>query len=123
MSAGAFQIAKYVANDGKTFAIRIQPETLALSLGGTANADGVGSVDDGLPSATVSGSKRAIGVHARRVSFKFTAAPASGGYLVGQRLTLPVLTQTAYDAYVKGAVGTYLGAAIVRTGKSDEVIV
>ena len=122
MSAGAFNLVKYEANDNKTFAIKTQPETELLSLAGTVNASGAGSVDDGLPSAIASGSRRTIGVHARTVSFKFTAAPASGGYEIGQRLTLPVLTKAAWDAYVKGSVGTYLGAAIVRTGKSDEVI-
>jgi hypothetical protein len=122
MSAGAFKLSKYEANDGKTFAIKIQPETEALSLNAAINVSGVGSVDDGLPSAIATGSRRKIGVHARTVSFKFTSAPASGGYLVGDSLTLPVLTKAKWDAYVKGSTGTYLGAAILRTGKADEKI-
>lgn len=123
MSAGSFVLAKYESNASKIFVVKTQPETEALTLAGAVNAGGAGSVDDGLPSAIASGSKKKIGVHCRTVSFKFTAAPANGDYLVGSRLTLPVLTKAAWDSYVRGSVGTYLGAAILRTGKSDEKIV
>ncbi len=122
MSAGNFVLAKYESNAAKTFVVKTQPETEALSLAGTVNASGVGTVDDGLPSAICSGSRKRIGVHCRTVSFKFTAAPAAGGYEVGSRLTLPVLTKASWDAYVRGSAGVYLGAAIIRTGKADETI-
>lgn len=120
--AGPFIETKYESNGGTTFAVKVQPETLLLSLNSKVNAAGAGTVSNGLPSAIATGSRRKIGVHCRTVSFKFTAAPAEGGYVVGDRLTLPVMTEAAWDLYVRGSVGTYLGAAIVRTGQNDEVI-
>lgn len=120
MSEGAFQISKYESDEGGIYAIRVQPETLALTINGTANAAPAGAVDqEGL--ARVSGSRRRIGIKARLVRFKFTAQPTGGGYEIGETLTLPVLTQATYNAIPRaGGTGTYLGAAIEVIGKSPQ---
>lgn len=120
MSAGDFVNSKYQSDEGGIYAIRVQPETLALTINGTANTAPAGDVDqEGL--ARVSGSRRRIGLKARLVRFRFTAAPTGGGYSVGDILSLPILTQATYNAIPKaGATGTYLGAAIEVVGKSPQ---
>ena len=45
MSAGDFQRSKYQSREGNIYRIRIQPETLGLTLGGTANSEPTGAID------------------------------------------------------------------------------
>jgi hypothetical protein len=115
MSAGAFQIAKYETDKGGLMPIRVQPETLALTIGGVANAAPTGTMTDAYGSARVGGGGRQHGVKARSVTIKFTGTPPAG-YKADSPITLPVLTQVAWAGYSKGDTGTYLGTAIVVTG-------
>lgn len=121
MSAGAFQIVGYSADGGTVYPIRVQPETLALSIGGVANAATATAITAGAPSANAGGSRRRNGVNARQVRIKFTDTPPAG-YLANSTISLPVLTTTAYNAYSRGQTGTYLGSAVTCVGKTAESV-
>lgn len=118
MSAGNFTRSFYTTDAGAVASIRIQPETLTLSLDGGTNLSPGGPAT--LPiSARVSGSNRGIGLKARTVRFRFTGAVPEG-YATNGILTLPVLSQTFYNAINAGDTGTYLGSAVEVVGKSPE---
>jgi hypothetical protein len=121
MSSGAFVDSFYASNElGSTHPIRVQPETLALELGGQANAAVAATGAIG-PSAQVSRGKRAIGINARTVTIQFTATKS--GYLAGSKITLPWLAKTTFDALTpKVTTGTYLEVACKLVGKSPETV-
>jgi len=124
MSAGAFTIGRYAASYGAGTAIhpiRVQPETLTLTIATVANTAPTGAISNPI-SARVSGGRRAIGLGCRKVTVKFSGAlPANLGYLANGSLTLPWLNPFTV-AIAKGAVGTYQGAAIIVTGISPEIV-
>lgn len=122
MSAGPFQTVGYETNDGNVVPIRIQPETLALTLAATANAAPAGAILAGWPSAQVGQGKRSLGINARTVTFRFTDGNAPAGYKNLSPITLPVLQDGVWAAYKKGDLGTYQGAPIEFVGKNNEKI-
>lgn len=117
MSSGPFNLAKYQSDAGRTYNIRIQPETQAFS----AQAGVIAAAVSEEPSAIAKGSRRGFGVNARSVRVRFTAAPPTG-YDIGGTLTVPILTQAAWALITKGAAVTYLGTAAIVTGKTPEYI-
>ena len=121
MSAGAFQDSFYESNElGSVHPIRVQPETIALTLGGQANVapSGTGAIG---PSAQVSRGKRSIGINARTVTIQFTATKT--GYLAGSKITLPWLDPATFsDVTPKVTTGTYLEVACKVVGKSPETV-
>ena len=121
MSAGAFVNSFYESNElGSVHPIRVQPETLALELGGEANdaPDGAAAIG---PSAQVSRGKRALGINARTVTVRLTAALT--GYAAGSTITLPWLDPATYDGITKKVTtGTYLGTACLCVGKGPEQV-
>jgi hypothetical protein len=121
MSAGVFADSFYESNElGTVHPIRVQPETLALELGGQANAAPDGDAAIG-PSAQVSRGKRSIGINARTVSIRLTATLT--GYKAGSVITLPWLDPTTFaDITPKATTGTYLATACIVTGKSPETV-
>lgn len=121
MSAGIFSKVLYETNIGLFTSIKVQPETLALTLNAIVNIAATGTKTVGIPSAKVSGSKRSIGINARTVSVAFSGA-APAGYKDGSIIRLPVLDPTVYAAYDELQTGTYLGAAVRFAGKSDESV-
>lgn len=121
MSAGIFNVVIYETNQGLFTSIRVQPETLQLTLNAIVNIEATGTKGVGLPSAKVSGSKRSKGINARTVSVVFTGAPPTG-YKAGSIIRLPVLTPDAWADYDEPQTGTYLGAPIRFAGKSDESV-
>ena len=108
MSAGDFLTnAVYETNDGNLVSIRIQPETLTLTLNTVANSQLAGPIDPSYPSAKVSGGRRTLGINARKVRVKFTGA-LPPGYSGGKdTISLPVLTLAVFTGYGKGQTGTY----------------
>ena len=126
MSAGAFVPEIYTSDGGFPYPVRVQPETLSLTLNTTVNLGGLGPVAPNTPSARISGSNRELGVICRRVRFKFSTATIPPGYKPDSILTLPVFTLATYNAYGKNTVGTYTvgGTAydIAFVGKSPERI-
>lgn len=120
MSAGAFQTAIYERNDGTFSGIRVQPETLALTVGGTANAEGAGPVTAGSVSAKVGKSVREYGLGARTITLKFNDGDQPAGYKADSPITLPVLTPAVWNAAALGVAIQYLGSAAQYVGKSPE---
>lgn len=119
MSAGNFQTSFYSSNrTGLIHPIRIQPETLALSVGGVANAAPAGPATNPI-SAQVSQSKRSLGLNARTVTIKFPTAPPTD-YAVGSTITLPWLNDANFDAITRGDEVTYLGATGEVVGTKPE---
>jgi hypothetical protein len=122
MSAGSFVPTKYQASDENgsgIYGIRVQPETLALTINSVANDPPAGAITSRVAART-SGSRRAYGVHASKVTFRFVTAPA--GYKQDSPISLPLLNVDIREQAVFGQAGVYLGVAIVVIGKSSEVI-
>lgn len=120
MSAGEFQNAIYETNAGNFCNLRVQPETLALTLGGTANAAGTGPVNQ-QASAISSGSRRGIGVNARRVRLNWTGT-VPDGYDADGTVTVPILTPALFDSLTRGTAGVYLGQSVEVAGTTPEYV-
>jgi hypothetical protein len=121
MSAGAFATgAKYEADDGKIYNVRVQPETLEANVGG-ANGSPTGAVTSGLPSAQVGSGRKTIGVHCRGVRLRFTES-VPDGYKPNSIVFIPILVKSRWDAVSRGSAGVYLGLEVTVVGKVPEVI-
>jgi hypothetical protein len=118
---GAFIRSKYQAsaeNGGGIHPIRVQPETEALAIGSQANSPPAGAVTSPF-SAEVSSGRRSLGLHARKLYFRFpTTTP--NGYKPDAILSLPLLNEEIAALAIAGATGTYLGQSILVVGKSPE---
>jgi len=119
MSSGAFVRSRYEADDGTVFGCKVQPETLAATIGGSANAAAAGTVD-GVGSARAGGGNREYGVKMRSVSVSFAAGAEPEGYKAGTILRIPVMTAARYNGAAIGSSVTYLGATGTVVGKSPE---
>jgi len=120
MSEGRFEIVNYGSNKLATVhPIRIQPETLTLTIGGVTNSAPIGSAV--LPSAQVSQGKRKKGLNARTVTFKFAPGAAPTGYKPESPISLPWLqNNAAFNGTFAGQEGSYQTADIVVVGTSNE---
>lgn len=118
MSAGPFSRSFYADDDGEIHPIRLQPETLAATFAGTANAAPAGPATSDI-SARVSGSRRGKGLFARYVTIAFTATPPTG-YAVGGRYKIAVPSKTIYDAIALNGACNYLGVAGQVISKTAE---
>lgn len=118
MSSGAFTISKYQSTElgGAIMPIRLQEETLVFAAG-SANEPPTTPVSIPL-FVNVSANRNKYGVKPRKVTFEFTGA-APAGY-TGDNLTVPVLTEAAYAAYIPGTTGSYLGAPIRIVSRTPE---
>lgn len=95
MSAGPFVNAFYESEtEGEVLGVRVQPETLTLTVGGVSNADPGGPATQKV-GALVGGSRRRRGIHTRRVRVIFTTTP--DGYKVGGVCSYPVLNQALWE--------------------------
>lgn len=121
MSAGAFETSRYEDDNLNIRRIRVQPETLLLTINGTANSAPAGAIDSGYASAQVSQGRRSLGCNARLVRVRFSGAPPTG-YKPDSVITLPWLQQASYAALNPGQTGTYLETPIVLVGKTAEII-
>jgi hypothetical protein len=123
MSQGAFEIRKYACQaTGTSHPIRVQPETLAITLDGTANAEPAG--DAVLPSAQVSQSKRSLGINARTITFKFPEGGAPTGYKELSPITVPWLqNNTVFVEAIPGItpVSAYGSTAILVSTTPEKV--
>ncbi len=119
MSAGQFQYARYAADGGGIYRIRVQPETLALNIG-AANASAGGTINQaGTVRAT--GSRRSFGIVARRFAVKFTGTPPEG-YAANSIIQLPILTPSVFNGANLGDTGSYLGGTVELVGKIGESV-
>ena len=121
MSGPFSTTGKYETDNADVVNIRVQPETEGLNIG-AANAAPAGSVDPAFPSAIVGGSRKKIGIHARHVTIKLTAAIANGP-ANGSILRVPILKKSVFDGMAKKDTGTYQGAACIVVSKTSEDIV
>lgn len=115
MSAGAFILSRYTADNGEIHPIKIQPETII----GTFNPAPTGAITSGLRVRASRSNRRKYGISARYITCSWTATPPTG-YKVGGFFTIPILTTTAFNAINDGSTFTYLGAAAVVNGKTPE---
>jgi hypothetical protein len=118
MSSGAFVRAKYTGSDSGEYFVQVQPETLTLTIGATANAAPSGAIAPGASRVFVSGSRRQRRKFSRVVRIKFSGAPPTN-YKADSVITLPILTPTVFALCTEGAAGTYLGANIVVVGATS----
>lgn len=122
MSAGQFEDSTYQTDGGDLYPCRVQPETLAMTIDGTANAADTGAIPAGVPSANMRGSKRQNGITARTVTLKLpnNGTPPDG--YTGDNVVVPVLTSALYDSISRSSAVQYLGVAWRVAGTSNEVI-
>lgn len=118
MSTGRFFRGRYEANNGDIHPIRIQPETLTLTVGGVANSLPAGAITRG-NSAKVSGGSREFGLSARTVRFVWTGAVPEG-YDPNGTLSLPILVEDVWEDILTGQEVSYQGGTGVVVGKSAE---
>jgi hypothetical protein len=120
--AGSFTDTFYEMSDengGYILSCRVQPETLAATIGGTANAGAAGPAD-APGSATISQGRRSAGVNMRYVTLKWTVDPPDDyDGLTGR---IPVLTPATFAAWTLGSEGTYLTTACKVVGRNGETV-
>lgn len=119
MSVGPFIDAKYQNNGGNVQAIRIQPETLTLNIGGVDNAEPAAEINSPR-GVSASGKRSILFTGARRVGIRITGGTAP--FAVGTVHYIPVLTPAAFQDMVepRSQTGTYQGQACVCIGGSPE---
>lgn len=122
MSAGIFEDSIYETNSGALYPCRVQPETLAMTIDGTANAAPAGPVPAGVPSANMRGSRRQNGVTARYVSLKLPVGGTAPAGYSGDNVTVPVLTAVLFAAIARTSTVVYLGATWNVAGTTPESI-
>ena len=124
MSAGSFITAKYAADYGTGDAvhpIRVQPETLSAAVGSEDNDEAAGAITNPIPCSAV-GSRRGNAFVARRVRLKYKSGTVPpGGYSSSSKTQIPALNRPFYEACIKGAEVTYLGAVWTVVGRSAEI--
>ena len=120
MSQGPFDTALYALDAGNgnfVGPIRVQPETLAATIGGETNTGAAGPID--MPgSVKANKGNRELGVGARSVTLRFTGTLPTG--YSGDNVRIPILRPAAFAAMTIGATGTYLSAPVVVVGRSPE---
>lgn len=120
--AGVFTKSRYESNTlGDLHPIRVQPETLDIQLGAVANAPAAGTAV--LPSAQVSQSRRALGINARTITFKFVGTPPTG-YKQDSPITVPWLQNNAafLEAVPGETVVTAYATEAVLVGTTPEKV-
>lgn len=125
MSAGSFTTVGYPADYGagtNIHPIRVQPETLTATAGGSANTPEDIATATSPISAMVSGSRRGLGLHARTVRLKSPAVPPAT-YSVNSKTEIPAVSKTFYTAcLVTGATVNYLTTTWVVEGTTAEKV-
>jgi len=121
MSAGNFVTSRYETNSpalgGIIMPIKVQPETLLLTIGGVTNDPPAGAIDFPLR-VSVSAGNTQYGVRPRKATLRFTGAPPTG--YSGDDVSVPLLTPAMAAAAAPGETGTYLSAAVeVMTTKPE----
>lgn len=122
MSAGNFIRSRYAADYGDGSAIhpiRVQPETIAASIGSEDNDPPAGAINNPI-SAKISLGKRARGLSPRYITLEFPLTSPPTGYKAGGITRIPALTFPFWEAAVNGATCTYLGVACTVVSRSAE---
>lgn len=122
MSTGRFTNSVYQDDNSTLRPIRVQPETLAATIGGTANAAPAGTPATGVPRVKLSAGRREFGVYARRVSCTWDEGGAPDGYDERTPFSIIVLNPSVFNAAPLGGAVSYLGGSATIVGKSSESI-
>ena len=120
MSSGPFLLTFYETDLGNVCTIKVQPETIALQIGATANDPVTGPATAGFPSAQTGQSRRAIGINARRIRCVYEAG--ASGDLPGLSIVLPWLNPATYATIAEGTSGTYNGEPVQFRRRLGEAI-
>lgn len=122
MSAGVYESGKYLADDGKVWRVKVQPETKGLSIGGVANAYTTEALTSGLPRLTISKGRKQQGVRPRYVTVILTAngTGSTAEYLSGTKHSVVVFDKAVFETWELQQTGTYLGIACQLVFKSGE---
>lgn len=122
MSSGAFTRTFYelsAENGGGIATIRLQPETLAATLGGTVNAAPAGPAT--VPgSATISQGRRTAGINARYVTIAWDGSPPTDYTGLTARIVVP--DPAVYTDAQLGDAVTYLDTAATIVGRTPETV-
>lgn len=124
MSAGTFVFSRYQATyiDGSNIhPIRVQPETLALTYSGTANAATGDAITNPISALSSLGS-RAKGLKPRAVTVQFPATGQPTGYKPLGVTKVPILTEALWDSIIANTDITYLGVTCRVVSKSAEEV-
>lgn len=121
MSSGRFVRSRYTDDDGEIHPIRVQPETLAATLGGTANAapTGATTADN---AAKVTKGRREYGLGARFVTVAWNPGAAPEDYDERTLVKIPVLNPTVFNGANIGAAVVYNGGTGVIVSKTGESV-
>lgn len=123
MSTGAFVASRYENGiNGDIHPIRIQPETLALTIGVEQNTAPAGAANSELRAFSGSRNRRGA-VNPRKIGLEITAG-GENDYLVGSIVYVPILRPAAFANMILPAdqTGTYNGATVRVVGSSPERI-
>lgn len=122
MSEGKFTRTFYgisAENGGGTAPIRLQPETLAATLGGTVNAAVAGPATQA-GSVTISQGRRSAGINARYVTVAWDGAPPTDYSGLTARIVVP--DPAVYAGTTLGDAVTYLSTAATIVGRTPETV-
>ena len=120
MSSGNFIVQTYEASFGTFFMpCRVQPETLLLTNGTEANNGATNAINLSLFARARKGNSE-YGVGMRSITISWDGAPPTD--YSGDSLTVPVLTQAAFDSYTIGSAVTYLDTAATVVGRKPETV-
>lgn len=120
MSAGAFSNTRYESDGGTIHFIKVQEETLTMTVGGTANDAPTGAIDSQFAAETSRGAK-AYGLRPRKINVSFTDEPPTG-YRPYTSLQLPILTTDLFESISDNDVVVYAGGTGEVSSKVAENI-
>lgn len=120
MSEGRFERSKYETDAGNVIPMRVQPETLAATIGGETNAEPAGDILPGWPSVRVGGGRREIGVNGRFVTGSWQTPPTDYDGRTLFKLVIP--TKSVFDGIAKGQSISYLGGTAAVVSVTPEKI-
>lgn len=121
MSAGSFVESTYASGDGSQIhRCRIQPETLGLTIGGTANTAPAGAVNNA-KGVRMTGGRSRLTIGARGVGIRFETE-GDAGYEVGSTTYVPWLNPATFYGVLEpqNQTGTYNGATVTVIGNRPE---
>lgn len=120
MSAGDFGRFKYECDNGDVCPVRLQPETLAATFDGAANAEPAGPINMAT-FAKVNKTSREYGIRPRYVTGEWDGAPPAD-YSATGTVKIAVMTRGVWDAILPFSAMAYLGGTVTVTGKTPENI-
>lgn len=117
MSSGNFVRSRYVMDGGQIVPIQVQPETIALTVEGTANAATTDAVTLSVSAKARKGNTE-YGIGARNITISWEGSPPAG--YADENLTIPILQPTVFDGINVSDTANYLGTACVVVSKKSE---